>query len=966
VTLTINGGANDQTFDCSSVGVQTVTLTVTDANGNTSTCDAQVTIEDSVDPTAICQDITVQLDANGNVTITAADIDNGSFDNCGTVTLTINGGASDQTFDCTSVGVQTVTLTVTDANGNVSTCDASVTIETGAQSIPTAICQNITVYMDANGAASITAADIDNGSFAACGVGSISISQENFNCNEVGVNTVTLVVTDNIGQTDTCFATVTVLDTINPVFLTCPTDIVIIPDSVSCNAVVTWNAPTAADNCDVVVVSPFQPGDTFPVGTTTVTYIATDPSENTATCSFTVTVQPTMLLASITLSEGPCGYNVSCNGASDAQATVNPMGGCAPYTYLWSTTSTDQTVTGLGAGAVSVTVTDANGTSVTVNATITAPEPLTVAGLNPSVFEGGVNVSCNGATDGSLSADITGGSECQTYTFAWSGPDGFVSSAGAITGLGVGTYTLTVTDASVCEVSQSVTLTGPTAVTLQQLEVTDATCKGLSNGEAFIIVTGGTSPYTYLWPATNQITQLATGLGAGVNIVIVTDANGCVYTDTAIVGEPDQIIAFASGDTAICPGASVTISATATGGNGNYIFTWNQGLGIGDSHSVSPTQATTYTVEVMDNTGCEGLPASVTVTMSSGPAASFTYTIDEPCELPVTVALTNTTVGAATFEWLIGGNTYTEENPTITLNQPSNYSVTLIATTSDGCSSSTTQQIVVSPLPTANFAVTGAEGCYPLSVSFGNQSTNGFNYFWDFGNGNTSTSPNPNQTYWNPGSYTVTLVVTNQTGCSDTMEISGAVSVYPPPVADFTVIAPDNITLDPTYSFQNNTILADAYNWDFGDGTQSDEFEPTHVFDQYGGYYITLTAINQYGCVDTAIHYVSVDVQVGLFVPNALVVGETGLAAVFQPTGSGVATIAARVFDKWGNLLWESFDVVNGVPTGSWDGTYRGQYVPQGSYVWNVEATFINGQDWQGMENSGGVFHTTGTVTVLY
>src|SRR5690606_40679230 len=100
-TVVFNGGASDQTFDCTSVGTQTITLTVTDANGNVSTCDAQVTIEDNVAPTAICQDITVQLDANGEVVITAADIDNGSFDNCGAVTLTVNGGASEQTFDCT-------------------------------------------------------------------------------------------------------------------------------------------------------------------------------------------------------------------------------------------------------------------------------------------------------------------------------------------------------------------------------------------------------------------------------------------------------------------------------------------------------------------------------------------------------------------------------------------------------------------------------------------------------------------------------------------------------------------------------------------------------------------------------------------------------------------------------------------------------------------------------------------------
>jgi uncharacterized protein YrzB (UPF0473 family) len=186
------------TFDCSNVGANTVTLSVLDVNGNVGTCDATVTVEDNVAPTAICQDITVQLDANGEVVITAADIDNGSNDNCGAVTLTIDGGANDQTFDCTSVGTQTVTLTVTDQNGNVSTCDAQVTIEDNVA--PTAICQDITVQLDANGEVVITAADIDNGSNDNCGAVTLTIdggaNDQTFDCTSVGTQTVTLTVTD--------------------------------------------------------------------------------------------------------------------------------------------------------------------------------------------------------------------------------------------------------------------------------------------------------------------------------------------------------------------------------------------------------------------------------------------------------------------------------------------------------------------------------------------------------------------------------------------------------------------------------------------------------------------------------------------------------------------------------------------------------------------------------------------------
>ncbi|WP_242132744.1 HYR domain-containing protein, partial [Aestuariivivens marinum] len=144
------------------LGDTTVTWTVTDGSGNTATCEQTVTVEDNVDPTAICQDITVQLDASGNASITPSDIDNGSNDACGIQSLAIDVNS----FDCGNIGPNTVTLTVTDNNNNVSTCTATVTVEDNVD--PTAICQDITVQLDASGNASITPSDIDNGSNDAC------------------------------------------------------------------------------------------------------------------------------------------------------------------------------------------------------------------------------------------------------------------------------------------------------------------------------------------------------------------------------------------------------------------------------------------------------------------------------------------------------------------------------------------------------------------------------------------------------------------------------------------------------------------------------------------------------------------------------------------------------------------------------------------------------------------------------
>src|SRR5207244_3642181 len=130
----------------------------TDVNNNVSTATATVTVQDSVPPTAKAQNITVQLDATGHASLTAADVNDGSSDNCGIGTLAV----SPNTFDCTKVGPNTVTLTVTDVNGNVSTTTAVVTVEDKVP--PTAKAKAITVELDATGHASIAPADVDNGS----------------------------------------------------------------------------------------------------------------------------------------------------------------------------------------------------------------------------------------------------------------------------------------------------------------------------------------------------------------------------------------------------------------------------------------------------------------------------------------------------------------------------------------------------------------------------------------------------------------------------------------------------------------------------------------------------------------------------------------------------------------------------------------------------------------------------------
>lgn len=216
--IDVDGGSTDNceiatyavdidTFTCDDLGTNTVTLTVTDINGNSSTCNATVTVEETTPPIAVCQNITVALDVNGTVTITANDVDGGSTDNCGNVTTTID----IETFTCDDLGTNEVILTVTDNNGNTSTCNAIVTIID--ETAPTAVCQNITVELDGDGMATIQASDIDNGSTDTCGIASITIDTSFFDCSNLGENIVTLTVTDDSGNQNSCQATVTVIGT---------------------------------------------------------------------------------------------------------------------------------------------------------------------------------------------------------------------------------------------------------------------------------------------------------------------------------------------------------------------------------------------------------------------------------------------------------------------------------------------------------------------------------------------------------------------------------------------------------------------------------------------------------------------------------------------------------------------------------------------------------------------------------
>ncbi|MFK7969586.1 MAG: hypothetical protein AB8F95_04420, partial [Bacteroidia bacterium] len=173
-------------------------------------CTAKVTISDPINPNAICQDASVALDASGNGSITVADIDNGSNDNCGIKSRVLDITA----FDCNDIPEKTVTLTITDDHNNVASCTAKVSISDPIA--PNAICQDASVALDASGNGSITVADIDNGSNDNCGIKSRVLDITAFTCSDIPTKIVTLTITDDHNNVASCTAKVTISDPIAP------------------------------------------------------------------------------------------------------------------------------------------------------------------------------------------------------------------------------------------------------------------------------------------------------------------------------------------------------------------------------------------------------------------------------------------------------------------------------------------------------------------------------------------------------------------------------------------------------------------------------------------------------------------------------------------------------------------------------------------------------------------------------
>lgn len=471
--------------------------------------------------------------------------------------------------------------------------------------------------------------------------------------------------------------------------------------------------------------NPFCVTNTFPTG---------EPPVANFTISDAVVCTGQQISFTNTSTNSPTTYSWTFSGGSSGTSTqTNPSG------ISWSTP---------GTYTVALTATNAHGSH-----TYTCTNCITVI-AGPSVNLVSTAPSCNGGSNGQITANVTG--DYSPYTYLWSNQ----ATTASISNLNAGTYSITVSNSEGCTAQASATLNAPAALAISG-SPTHITCAGANNGSISVGATGGTGSKTFSWSNGASGASIS-GLSAGTYTVTATDQNGCSAQQSFTINSPSAIAVTGIPVHITCAGQNNgSISVSATGGTGNKTFTWSNGS---SGTSLSGLSAGSYTVTATDQNGC---------------TAQQGYTINAPAAIAITGSATNSQcgtpnggvsvsasggTGTITYTWLHGAN-----GPVLSGLSAGFYQVT--ATDQNGCSAQETF-VVISPsgiqlsLFSSDVSCAGMENGSVTAV-VGN-AVGEVNYSWS--NGASGSFING----LSSGVYTVT--VSDESGCT----ASGSVQVNAP------------------------------------------------------------------------------------------------------------------------------------------------------------------------------------------
>ena len=705
-------------YNCSNIGTNPFTVTAVDKSGNTTSLSSTFTLADTTKPKARVKNLyQAYLNASGIVNVSANDVDSLSNDNCGIDTMYL-----DQTlFKCVDVGMNIVNFMVRDSSNNIDT--AKVVVEVLDTFPPTPVVQNINLYLDnINGKVTFDGYDFDNGTFDNCGIDTIQAIPNNFSCSEIGANTVTIRVRDVNGNTTLTTAIANVLDTIPPQIINCPANIVEYATSTNCTAIATWPLISALDTCGIdSLVSNFTSGSVFPIGTTTVQYIAYDPSLNTDTCSFTVTVIDT--IAPI-ISNVPANI-VQNNDPGQCSAIINwsaitATDNCALDSLVGNYSSGDTFP--IGVSTVQYIAYDASMNTDTIQFTVTVNDteaPTVVCQSDTTVCSSIVNYRIPRAFDNCSGITLTRVSGL---------------ASGSTFPIGVTTITYEAVDASNNKDSCSFDITVLPSPTLPRAGNDTIICdfRIRLNANVATVGTGSwSSPnasINFQNPSDPNTVANTLSLGSNTLVWTITNGNCAPISDTIIVSVEGQPIANAGNDISLCNGNSINLNATAPN-VGNGAWTVISGTAIFADANLFNTNASGFTtgrnvlVWTVNTANCgsdsDTLIVKYGLPLTADAGADRTIFLGSSSQLNV---VSNDSI--ATYLWTpaTGLNDATIKNPIASPTLSTEYIVNI--TSLGGCTASDTVWVRVSELLTIPTAFT--------------PNNDGFNDTWRFENLSTA------------------------------------------------------------------------------------------------------------------------------------------------------------------------------------------------------------------------------------
>jgi len=733
-TITASGGTSPYTYFWS--GGQTTSVitgqaagvksaTVTDANNCTSS--KNVTVIQPASALATSTSVTNVLcfgASTGAATITASG---------GTSPYTYfwSGGQTTSVITAQTPGVKSAT--VTDASGCTSNKNVTVTQPASALASSTAV-TNVLCFGASTGAATLTAS---GGTSPYTYLWSGAQTTSVISGQTSGVRTVTITDASN------CTSTNTVTITEPGSGMTTGTAVT----NVLCFGASTGAATVTVSGGSSPYTYLWSGAQTTSVITAQTSGVKTVTITDASSCNTTATVtitQPASALATSTTVT-----NVLCFGNSTGAATVTASGGTSPYTYVWSGAQTTSVITGLNSGARTVTVTDAN--SCTLSATANIAQPASALASSTAV----TNVLCFGASTGSATLNTSGGTS--PYTYLWSG----AQTTSVISGQTAGVRTVTITDANNCTSNNTVTITQPGSGMTTGTAVTNVLCFGASTGAGTVTVSGGSSPYTYLWSGA-QTTSVITVQTSGVKTVTITDASSCNTTATVNITQPASALASSTAVTnVLCFGNSTgAATVTASGGTSPYTYLWS---GAQTTSVITGLNSGARTVTVTDANSCT-LSATANIAQPASALASSTAVTNVLCFGASTGSASLTTSGGTapySYLWsgaqttsVIGGQTSGVR--TVTITDANNCTSTNTVTITQPGSGMTTGTAVTNVL-----CFGASTGAATVTVSGGSSP---YTYLWS---GAQTTSVITAQT-----SGVKTVTITDASSCNTTATVT--------------------------------------------------------------------------------------------------------------------------------------------------------------------------------------------------